>query len=130
MDYASTGLGVILLVLCPIAFVSNLRSRGSTAAISALWRRVYWWRWVLAIPLGIAGYFGTYTGVGDGGEVYRILGFPFPAAAFDSAGRDYVSPLTPLLLVLDAILLALLPDLFLWIWRRYDQRRNAARAPN
>jgi hypothetical protein len=45
-----------------------------------------------------------------------VIGFPLFAAAFDSAGRDYVSPLTGPFFLGNAVIWYFLPHLFFIAW--------------
>jgi hypothetical protein len=76
--------------------------------------------------LAVAAVFCVYPVAGRGGEHYRVWGFPFVASALDSRGLGYVSPLSPLLIGLDVLTWAFLPDLFLWGWRVYATRRGGS----
>ena len=76
--------------------------------------------------LAVVAVFCVYPVTGRGGAQYRVWGFPFMAAAFDSRGSGYLSPLSTLLIGLDVLTWALLPDLFLWVWRLYASRRRGS----
>ena len=76
--------------------------------------------------LAVAAGFCVYPVTGRAGAHYRVWGFPFMAAAFDSSGLGYVSPLSTLLIGLDVLTWVLLPDLFLWLWRLYARGRRGS----
>jgi hypothetical protein len=116
-------LGPALLALGVVAFVANHRA-SKVGALPVFWHRLRRWRWLLTLLLAVGAVFCVYPVTGRAGAHYRVWGFPFMAAAFDSRGLDYVSPLSPLLIGLDVLTWALLPDLFLWCWRVYASRRR------
>ena len=117
--------GLVVLGLGFTAFVANRRAVKTAASQSPIWRRAHRWRWLLMLVLGVAAVFVVYPVAGGAGQHYKVWGFPFMAAAFDSRGADYVSPLTPVLMVFDILVWAVLPDLFLWGWHVYAGRRNS-----
>jgi hypothetical protein len=118
-------LGPAVLALGVIAFLANRRA-SKDGALPPFWQRLRRWRWLLMLLLAAAAVFCVYPVTGRTGEHYRVWGFPFMAAAFDSRGSGYVSPLSTLLIGLDVLTWALLPDLFLWGWRGYARRRRAS----
>jgi hypothetical protein len=117
-------LGPAVLALGVVTFVANLRA-SKIGALPPFWRRLRRWRWLLMLLLAVAAVFCVYPVTGRTGEHYRLWGFPFTAAAFDSRGLGYVSPWSPLLIGFDVLTWALLPDLFLWAWRVYANGRRA-----
>jgi hypothetical protein len=118
-------LGPAVLALGVVAFVMNRRA-SKVDTLPRSWHWLHRWRWLLMLPLAAAAVFYVYPVTGRGGEHYRVWGFPFMASAFDSRGLGYASPLSPLLIGLDVLTWALLPDLFLWCWRVYATRRGAS----
>jgi hypothetical protein len=123
VGYLLYGLGLLVLFAGPIAFVKNWRT-ALTASAPAPWLRLYWWHWFVLPVLGVAAYYFTWSSTGIDGERIRILGFPFPAAAFDSHGADYLGPLTLPSLFANAVAWMLIPDICLYVWRRIVLRRN------
>src|SRR5438046_3135780 len=89
---------------------------------SALWLRVYRWRWLIGVLFAIASAFVYYPMTG-GGERYRVMGFPLMVAAFDSAGRDYVGPLTTPSLIANAAIWFFLPQFVLFFWRVFSGKK-------
>ena len=118
-------LGPAVLALGVVAFVSNHRA-SKVGALPPSWHQWRRWRWLLMLLLAVAAVFCVYSVTGRTGERYRLWGFPFTAAAFDSRGSGYVSPLSFLLIGFDVLTWALLPDLFLWAWRVYANRRRGS----
>ena len=92
------------------------RSTFTQAQASAVWLRVYRWRWVIGVLFAIASAFIYYPMTG-GEERYRVMGFPFMVAAFDSAGRDYVGPLTTPSFLANAAIWFFLPHVAFFLWR-------------
>jgi len=86
------------------------------AQASALWLRVYRWRWLVGVLFAIASAFIYYPMTG-GEERYRVMGLPFMVAAFDSAGRDYVGPLTTPSFLANAAIWFFLPHVAFFSWR-------------
>lgn len=84
---------------------------------SIWWNRVYKWRYFVAfvlVPFLILEY-PVYVD----GERYLVFGFPLMAAAFDSSGRDFVSALTGIFLLIDAIILYFSIHILLCIFKRW-----------
>jgi hypothetical protein len=123
MRYVLLG-GVLVLCVGVVAFVKNYQATKATSAPPTPWLRFYRWRWVALLMLAAAAYFATWSTTGSAGDRIRIVGFPFPAAAFDSSGADYVGALTLPLMLLNMATWALLPDICLYVWRRAVLRRN------
>jgi hypothetical protein len=123
MGYLFYAIGLLLLVVGFVAFVQNMRA-ALTASAPAKWLRLYWWHWLALPVLGIVAYYFTWSTTGLDGERVQIVGFPFPAAALDSHGADYVGPLTLPSLFANAVVWALLPDICLCVWRLAVSRRN------
>ena len=82
----------------------------------SVWLHLYRWRGLVGVVFAIASAFIGYP-VSDAGERYRVLGVPFLAAAFDSASRDYVGPLTLLSFLANALVWFFLPQIVLFCWR-------------
>ena len=123
MGYITLLLGLAFLVSGVLAFVANRRAYRSGAVSLPVWKRMYQWRWLAMVVVGLGVNYFSYPMTGSGGEHYRVIGFPFMAAAFDSNGADYVSSMTPWFFGLDVVTCAFVPDLCLWAWRSF------ARAP-
>lgn len=86
---------------------------------------------VIGIPAGLATWPLTYwmgyrVETADG--VYRIVGIPFMVACFDSAGRDYVGPLTMPGVIANIVFWSLLPQVFLLFWGRIWRKQATERA--
>jgi hypothetical protein len=90
--------GLFGIVLAVVAIRAN-RHRAKCGIVSARWLVARRWSWLLGAALGIGSYFLWYP-LHDGGETWRVMGFPFFAAAFDSRGSDYVGIGSPGVLVL------------------------------
>jgi hypothetical protein len=82
------------------------------AGLALFWFRLTWrklegkgWAFMLSSLSGGLACTLTY----NYSERYRAFGFPLPAAAFDGGGLDYVSPLTPIILGLDFVLIGAIP---------------------
>ena len=67
----------------------------------------------IGLALGLASYFIWYT-VNDNGQTWRVMGFPFFAAAFDSDGFDYVGITTIPAVIGNFLFFAALPQFLLW----------------
>jgi len=117
-------IGVLILIAGFTAFVKNWRAARGMSAPPEQWLRLYRWRWFALVTLGAAAYYMTWHITGVDCERLRIAGFPFPAAAFDSRGADYVGPLTLPFMLLDILTWALIPDLCLYAWRGVLLRRS------
>lgn len=72
----------------------------------ASWPLTFWMGYPIATPNGVG----------------RIVGIPFFVAFFDSAGHDYVGPLTILGIIGNCLFWAHVPEIFLFgyghLWRR------------
>ena len=107
--------GALIVVGECFAARSN-RSASEQAKARSVWLHLYRWRGLVGVVFAIASAFIGYP-VSDAGERYRVLGVPFLAAAFDSAGRDYVGPLTLLSFLANALVWFFLPQIVLFCWR-------------
>ena len=67
----------------------------------------------IGLVLGVASYFIWYT-LEDAGQTWRVMGFPFFAAAFDSRGSDYVGITTIPAVIGNFLFFAALPQFVLW----------------
>ena len=112
--------GLVGIALGVAAWRSNRRNAAS-AKVSRSWLLLRRWAWVLGLVLGMASYFIWYP-YDVGMERYRVMGFPFMAAAFDAAGRDYVGPITPLAIIGNFLFFALTPQLVLWVTACIDHK--------
>ena len=75
----------------------------------------------LGLILGIASYFIWYN-LHDNGQTWRVMGFPFFAAAFDSQGADYVGFTTIPAAIGNFLFFAALPQFVLFATgRRYGR---------
>src|SRR5580698_2882165 len=104
------GTSVALLILGPIAFVQNRRAARAPSAPNGSWLTVYTRRWPAIVVLGIAALAFTYSTTDHDGQRWRVFGFPFPAAAFDSHGADYVGIVTLPFTLFNALIWTTLPD--------------------
>jgi hypothetical protein len=129
LEYLIFGVGLAVLIFGAVAFVKNRQYAKTPSAPPVGWLSLYRWRWAPALLLGVAAYYFSYSTTGQDGELYKVIGFPFVAAAFDSHGADYVGPLTVPFMLLDVFTWAVLPDLGLLIWRIAGRRRNVAIGP-
>ena len=79
------------------------------------WNRIYKWHWLIGIifiPISLIQYpmFGTSN---------TVVGFPLMIAAFDEAGRDYVSAFTTPFAIINAIVWFFLIQIILYIWSKF-----------
>ncbi len=114
LAFALLGLGG--LVLAAIAWRANRRF-GASGAASQSWLRARRISWMASLFLAAASCFVSFPHRAES-ETYRVFGFPFFAAAFDEAGRDYVGPLTAPAMLGNAVFFALLPQFALWFMAR------------
>jgi hypothetical protein len=124
VEHLITGAAVALLILGPIAFVQNRKVARAPSAPNASWLSVYKRRWPAIVVLGIAAFAFTYSTTGHDGQRWRVYGFPFPAAALDSHGADYVGLVTLPFTLFNALIWTTLPDLCLFVWRHASARPN------
>ena len=105
-------LGILGIVMAVFAIRSNRRlvATGSPNEDWLLARRL---SGPIGIVLGVASYFIWYT-LEDAGQTWRVMGFPFFAAAFDSRGSDYVGITTIPAVIGNFLFFAALPQLILW----------------
>jgi len=108
--------GLFGIVLAVIAICAN-RHRAKCGAVSARWLVARRWSWLLGVALGIGSYFIWYP-LHDGSETWRVMGFPFFAAAFDPHGSDYVGITTIPAVVGNFLFFAALPQFILWVTGR------------
>ena len=115
-----------------VAGVLALRSIARTSRLaqaSPHWRTLRLGGVVLGVVLGVASWPLTFwmgypvaTPEGPG----RVVGLPFFAAFFDSAGRDYVGPLTFISCTANSVFWFMVPQLLIAIsgkrWRRFSAR--------
>jgi len=84
---------------------------------SMRWNRMYKWRYLIAfllVPMLLL----EYPVYADG-EHYKILGFPLLSAVFDSKGRDFVSAITGMFLVVDAVIIYFSIHIIICLLRRW-----------
>ena len=124
MKYLIGATALALLILGPLAFVSNRRANRISSAPTATWLRWYRFHWVLAASLGIAALLFHYSTFGHDGQPWRVYGFPFPAAAFDSRGADYAGLVTLPFTLFNLVIWTSLPDVALFVWRRAIKNRS------
>ena len=113
----------VAIIIAEIVAAYKMKKAYKSNNFKKIWRNPYKLRWLFGAPLAIGSFFMTYTIDGET-EKYRILGFPIMAAAFDEAGRDYVSPLTGPIMFGNAIFWYFLPWVFLFIWLIYLNKNN------
>lgn len=82
------------------------------------WHTVYRWRWIIGIPFVIISAIITYPMPGVE-EANKVVGFPLIVAVFDETGRDYVSPLSGIFFLGNAIIWYFLPQPLLFLWVKY-----------
>ncbi len=121
-------LGLTILVTEIISIIKNYRLK-KILTNDATWRKLYWWSWIIGFPLAIASVFMVYGVKSDSGDLYKILGVPFVAGAFDSKGADFVSSLTPVFMLLNMTFWFLTPQLYMWVWS-FRVRKEVAARPN
>src|SRR5687768_2950578 len=124
MYIAIVGLGFTLIALEIVAARKN-RSFAAQRVASREWAFAYRWRLLFGIPLAVASAFIQYPIYGEG-ERYQVAGFPCMVAAFDSAGRDYVGPLSVPSWIANGLLWLFFPAVILWIWSWF--KRDAVHA--
>jgi hypothetical protein len=127
VEYLIGVTAVALLILGPIAFVQNRKAVRAPSAPNATWLTVYHKRWPAIVVLGIAAFAFSYSTTGHDGQRWRVYGFPFPAAAFDSHGADYVGLVTLPFTLFNALIWTTLPDLCLFVWRYASANRAQTR---
>lgn len=108
----------VAIIISEIMSAVKLKKAYKNNKIEGRLKKLYKWRWLLGAPLAIGSFFTFYTVQGDT-EKYRIIGLPIMAAAFDEAGRDYVSPLTGPIMFGNAIFWYFIPWLFLFVYLIY-----------
>jgi hypothetical protein len=121
-------LAVVLAVLEVLASRRNRAVRSSGQA-GPRWNAAHRWRWAFGVPLAVASVFVSYPAAGAT-ETYWVTGFPFMAAAFDQAGRDYVGPFTPFAFAANAAIWFFFPSLFLWGWTWFVRRSSPGEISN
>jgi hypothetical protein len=109
-------LGILGLIAGVVALRRN-RSFAATEQAHKSWVQLRRWSWLVSLALAVGSYFISFSYQAEA-EVYRVLGFPFFAAAFDEAGRDYIGPLTVPAMIGNAVFFALLPHIALWLSSR------------
>lgn len=94
-----------------------LKSKIARSSISS--RRWFWAAILIGVASGIASWPLTYWmgySIHIESEVGRVVGFPFFVAYFDSAGRDYVGPLTLPGVIANGLFWFLIPQLALHLY--------------
>ena len=104
--------GLLGIVLAAIAAVSN-RRRAASGTPTARWIIARRWSGRLGLLLGIGSIFVSYP-LQHQGETWRVMGFPFFAAAFDSRGADYVGITTIPAMIGNFVFFFALPQIILW----------------
>ena len=104
--------GLLGIVLAAIAAASN-RRRAARGTAPSRWLIARRWSGPLGLLLGIGSYFISYP-LQDHGETWRVMGFPFFAAAFDPYGADYVGITTIPAIIGNFVFFLALPQLILW----------------
>jgi uncharacterized membrane protein HdeD (DUF308 family) len=111
--------GVLLLLLEIRAVVCNIQMRKEK---SEDWQKAYRKSRIVGVVLGFSSIFMTYPTRGTHDQLYKIIGIPFMAGAFDEKGADYVSVLTPLIMGINIIWWVLLPELYVWLKGKFEKR--------
>ena len=105
--------GLAVIIVGSLALVRNIRrARAPEQKRLAI---------VLAFAVGLALSAGSFFVVYPYGDDARIVGFPFPAAAWERQGdrwHDFVGLTTLPFMCANALFAFLLPHLFLWALRR------------
>lgn len=107
-------LGAAGILAGSIALARNVRQMRSGG--EARFGHLVW----LTLATGIALAIGSFFVVYPYSERSRIVGFPFPAAAWEKDGNhwlDFVSPLSPVFSCANAVFAFVLPHLFLRVLR-------------
>jgi hypothetical protein len=93
------------------------------------WKKLRRYVLIIGLLIGVLSWPGTFFlgyPISSGTETIRVVGIPFIAAYFDSAGRDYISPLMLLGVTGNGIFWFLVPHIFLAIYlRQRGEQRNA-----
>ena len=119
LGFALFGLFGIVFAVAAIRANKRLAASGTASKDWLMARRL---SGPIGLVLGIASYFIWYN-VHDGGQTWRVMGFPFFAAAFDSRGSDYVGITTIPAVIGNFLFFAMLPQFILWVTgRRFSQR--------
>jgi hypothetical protein len=118
-------IGILLLLLEIRAVVCNIKIRNEK---SKDWQKAYGQSRIIGVVLGFSSIFMTYSTPGTQDQLYKIIGIPFMAGAFDEKGADYVSVLTPLIMGLNFIWWVLLPELYVWLKGKIQKRCNRIHA--
>ena len=112
--------GLLGIALAVVAVHSN-RQRVVNGTATARWLAARRWSGLFGLVLGIGSYFISYP-LQDQGETWRVMGFPFFAAAFDSRGSDYVGITTIPAIIGNFLFFLALPQLILWASGRSSGR--------
>lgn len=111
--------GLLGIVFAVVAIRANRRIASSGAG--ERWLAARRWSGLVGVALGIGSYFIWYP-LQDHGETWRVMGFPFFAAAFDSRGSDYVGLTTIPAVIGNFLFFAAIPQFILWATGRYRAR--------
>jgi len=103
--------GLVTCALGAASFFANRKLGNAERVLPEAWKRRYRRRLPVLIALGFVASVFPYPVMGQHGELYRVLGFPIPSAAFDAQGADYVSPLSLILIGLNVCTWALFPEI-------------------
>lgn len=112
--------GLIVLVLAVVAIRANGRLARSGSA-NERWLITRQWFRLASLVLGTGSFFISYP-LQNQGETWRVLGFPFFAAAFDPYGADYLGLTTIPAMSGNFLFFAALPQLILWATGRRVSR--------
>ena len=126
MQYLPFAVAMSLIAAEFLAAKSNRRAHAE-GGMRIAWTVLYRWRWAIGVPLAVVSVFVSYPYTGAT-EVYRVFGFPLPAAAFDQAGHDYVSFLTIPIFMANAIIWYFMPQILLFCWAFMARRNRPADA--
>jgi len=100
--------------------VSNRKFYQTTQSI--LWMKIYKWRYLVAFLLVPILMFGYPVSVDN--ESYQVIGFPLMGAVFDSTGRDFISALTGIFLLIDAVIFYFFIHVLLCIAQRWTNNKK------
>ena len=115
------GIVVAFLMVWRIFKCAKSNRKFYETSTSLWWRRWYKWRYLFAflfVPILLL----EYPVIVDG-ELYHVLGFPLVSAAFDSTGRDFISPITGIFLLIDVAIIYFSIHIIICILQRWASER-------
>jgi hypothetical protein len=98
-------------------------------AASPNWKKLHLTVLIIGLIIGVLSWPGTFLmgyPISSDVETIRVVGIPFIVAYFDSAGHDYVGPLTLLSIIGNGIFWFLIPQIVLAIHLRQREGHIAA----